>query len=613
MEDLNLDIEAYKPQVSSTHHLKAQLSQDKRLSALLKDTFDEASFLYDLYKTQTITEMNEFKWNLEEVQRSVDLTMRSVIEDRAQDFNVVCQDIIRVRDGLEKIEPVVKQMSVMKEILEKNVIAQISKSQNEVKRLSNILNTEILLKNIQQVFQLVQKIGYSYDFQEKKILDPLGLSVTLKSFVLDSTDQITNHTQDSQQLDQQGSMMIMLSSIPEVKQYLEQIQQIKKDLIDQTSKKFQDSFENRDVQGLTQAIQIFFNLEILSDMIQARVNQTLRALFNVWKVQIQSLIVFYQTGLNNIFNLYWDKLVHILKQSLTKIEQTEMLKFQLFDSLTALKDKYLLNINKQLQAQSDQILNVLQEIKKFGKFMNPYTQSQSQTTNQNMSSNNSNSNGQAQQHQHSPNSYENNAINLVTNKLNDLIDTLSIHLNTTQTQLDLKDHIETMIRDLLLNLIQQFIELVYQLNFHGEDLNEHLKFNFVLLDLSKNIDIFLENSSMSDHEPISKQIKRLRKTILKQLLTNLESQISFTLNKMMRSIPIQENVENYDELLSQWRANTSDQVLQYFIPQKIQDYQQMIIDANMSFEQLEKLGEYRNLKVKFSKSLILTFCLLVGS
>ena len=122
---------------------------------------------------------------------------------------------------------------------------------------------------------------------------------------------------------------------------------------------------------------MFFNLEILSDQIQNRVNTTLRALFSSWKTQINGLndkvkgegsqeeeaqmvdraIVAYvnemvkhtlkvhqlatalserdpssaanfetmqetlqHSGLANIFNLYWEKLCHILKQSLGKVQ-----------------------------------------------------------------------------------------------------------------------------------------------------------------------------------------------------------------------------------------------------------------------------------------------------
>ena len=48
-----------------TYNWKAEMlsnSENKRLHGLLKDTFDEASFLYDLYKTSTVNEVSQFKF-----------------------------------------------------------------------------------------------------------------------------------------------------------------------------------------------------------------------------------------------------------------------------------------------------------------------------------------------------------------------------------------------------------------------------------------------------------------------------------------------------------------------------------------------------------------------
>ena len=37
-----------------------------KLGGLLKENFEEASFLYDMYKTCTVTEVSQFKWSLED-------------------------------------------------------------------------------------------------------------------------------------------------------------------------------------------------------------------------------------------------------------------------------------------------------------------------------------------------------------------------------------------------------------------------------------------------------------------------------------------------------------------------------------------------------------------
>ena len=61
--------------------------------------------------------------------------------------------------------------------------------------------------------------------------------------------------------------------LPEVKEKFELLKSIKKDLCEATINKFNDSFEKyRDVQSLIQSIQVFFNLEILNEQIQNKVN-----------------------------------------------------------------------------------------------------------------------------------------------------------------------------------------------------------------------------------------------------------------------------------------------------------------------------------------------------
>ena len=57
----------------------------------------------------------------------------------------------------------------------------------------------------------------------------------------------------------------MSAKLPEVATKLKLLDAIKKTLVDQTIKKFHESFEARDKQGLVMCIQVFFNLEILSD------------------------------------------------------------------------------------------------------------------------------------------------------------------------------------------------------------------------------------------------------------------------------------------------------------------------------------------------------------
>ena len=65
--------------------------------------------------------------------------------------------------------------------IEKNLISQIERSKGEVNRLGNMLRSEMLMQEAQQIALVVQKVGYSYNVEERRIVDPLGLSVTIKA------------------------------------------------------------------------------------------------------------------------------------------------------------------------------------------------------------------------------------------------------------------------------------------------------------------------------------------------------------------------------------------------------------------------------------------------
>lgn len=123
------------------------------------------------------------------------------------------------------------------------------------------------------VYQITQKVSYSYDFNTKKILDPLSLSVALKQLGVLSKDE-----QDQ-----------LSANLPEVKHKLSLLTEVQKILHDSVIAKFQESFTKRDLQSMVGSIQIFFNLEILSDQIQNRVNMTLRTLNAAMKTQVSSL------------------------------------------------------------------------------------------------------------------------------------------------------------------------------------------------------------------------------------------------------------------------------------------------------------------------------------
>ncbi len=60
-------------------------NENKKLAGLLKDNFDEASFLYDLYKTSTVNEVSSFKFHLNQAQTSIiEVSMKKIIEENKE-------------------------------------------------------------------------------------------------------------------------------------------------------------------------------------------------------------------------------------------------------------------------------------------------------------------------------------------------------------------------------------------------------------------------------------------------------------------------------------------------------------------------------------------------
>jgi len=83
---------------------------------LLKDNFDEASFLYDLYKTSTVTEVSNFKWQLEATQQHlIEENMRGIMSQR-DGFDHLCLDLVHAKQLLtDNLDPRVSDMRAQKE------------------------------------------------------------------------------------------------------------------------------------------------------------------------------------------------------------------------------------------------------------------------------------------------------------------------------------------------------------------------------------------------------------------------------------------------------------------------------------------------------------------
>lgn len=109
--------------MSNPYAWKAQLlSSEIKLQGLLKEDhqFDEATFLYELYKTSTVTEVANFKWSLEDVQRKViEKGMLRLLEragEGHEGFEKMSKDLLQAKKWLsEEADPEVARLSEMRD------------------------------------------------------------------------------------------------------------------------------------------------------------------------------------------------------------------------------------------------------------------------------------------------------------------------------------------------------------------------------------------------------------------------------------------------------------------------------------------------------------------
>lgn len=137
----------------TTYWKQSLVQTDARFSAIVKDApnmeedpFDSATFLYDLYKTSTVKEIEQFKAVLSKVQKDiVECQLKQKISGREVDTKEdsietlkssqntiinVCKDLIEVDSHLKQTEDHLSQLNnFVKEQLEDNLLEKIVKQQ----------------------------------------------------------------------------------------------------------------------------------------------------------------------------------------------------------------------------------------------------------------------------------------------------------------------------------------------------------------------------------------------------------------------------------------------------------------------------------------------------
>ena len=175
--------------------------------------FDAATFLYDLYKTSTVREIDDFKNTIVEVQKDV---IEKQIKGRingsisgtaspgssSQDdlfkqqncFIRMCDDLMNVNKVLQDRNQAITQMELTIKQIDSHIIGNIMSQNADINRLTNIQKSTQVIQVFKWILQTWQQVGYYYDFEAYRVLDAVALSHTLRKYAfLESNSSEVEH------------------------------------------------------------------------------------------------------------------------------------------------------------------------------------------------------------------------------------------------------------------------------------------------------------------------------------------------------------------------------------------------------------------------------------
>ena len=216
--------------------------------------------------------------------------------------------------------------------------------------LQNSIKAESLVRKAQLLFKALKQIHITQN--------PLALSI----IIIKENEIVLNSKED-------------FKGITEIEKKLDLVNKVSDELKKNTERRFNEAFEYKDKSTIKTWVQIFFNLEMLSEKIQTVANNVLRTLFTKWKttisachekigtfikkdeeikfieiqikdysaevwkftLQLYNLCIslrernsrshetledsLQNSGLNNLFSLFWNRVWRIYSQSISKINE----------------------------------------------------------------------------------------------------------------------------------------------------------------------------------------------------------------------------------------------------------------------------------------------------
>lgn len=93
-------------------------------------------------------------------------------------------------------------------------------------------------------------------------------------------------------------------------------------------------------------------------------------------------------------------------------------------------------------------------------------------------------------------SQQQDSTTILNTKLTELLDLMTMHMATADTQLDIKPELETMIMSELSELLQhELLESVIKVDYQAEEREVQLKFNWIIHSMSVQVQQFLDRAS----------------------------------------------------------------------------------------------------------------------
>jgi len=131
------------------------VSANPLVGKLLQPEFDQANFLYNLYKSCTVGEIEDFKISLQEVREgSVMGASREAITAKSQEVTQLVRDIVQLDNQLRfKVAPSVSKLEETALKIEHSLLAQIAELQSQASRLVITQKCEEIIRETQLVYE----------------------------------------------------------------------------------------------------------------------------------------------------------------------------------------------------------------------------------------------------------------------------------------------------------------------------------------------------------------------------------------------------------------------------------------------------------------------------